>query len=208
MTLSQLAEQIAQQDALEWIGLATGIVYVILATYEKPSCWVFGILSSAAIAWKSFTDYHLVADTFLQVFYIGMGIYGLLQWNRGATSNGKRLIVTSPLINHLLAILICVILSWPLSWLLIHYADARYGYIDTLLTSLSVWATLLLIRKDLHNWIYWVFIDLVYIVLYWKTDGYLFALLFLIYAILSLYGFRKWKVSMDGDNYIRNIGQS
>jgi nicotinamide mononucleotide transporter len=207
LTLSHLADQIVQQDVIEWIGLATGILYVILAADERPSCWIFGILSSAAIAWKSFTDYYLIADTFLQLFYVGMGIYGLLQWNKGNTVSGKKKIVTGSLLNHLPVILICVLLSWPLSWLLIHYADARYGYVDTLLTGLSVWATVLLIRKDLYNWVYWVVIDLVYIVLYWKTEGYLFALLFLIYAILSVYGFRKWKISKD-EEYHRNIGLS
>lgn len=205
MNLSQLAEQIAQQDAIEWIGLATGVLYVILATYEKPVCWVFGILSSASIAWKSFTDYYLIADTFLQVFYIGMGIYGLIQWNKNKASNNKRPVITSSLINHGAAILFCLLMSWPLSWVLIHYADARYGYIDTLLTCLSVWATVLLIRKDLHNWLYWMIIDVLYILLYWKTDGLLFAFLFLIYAILSVYGYRRWKISME-EEYIRNIG--
>ncbi len=208
MNLSQLAEQIAQQDAIEWIGLVTGVIYVVLATYERPSCWLFGILSSACIAWKSFTDYHLIADTFLQVFYMGIGIYGLLLWYKGSADAGKKKIVTSPLIRHFLIIAFCVFISWPLSWVLINYADARYGYIDTLLTCLSIWATLLLIRKDLHNWVYWILIDALYIILYWKTDGYLFALLFFIYAILSFYGFWRWTISWNKEKYIRNIGQS
>ncbi len=205
MNLSQLAEQIAQQDAMEWIGLVTGVLYVVLATYEKPSCWLFGILSSACIAWKSFTDYHLMADVVLQLFYMSIGMYGLLQWYHGSASNDKKPIVTSPWRRHLVVIFGCMILSWPLSWILIHYADARYGYVDTLLTCLSVWATFLLIRKDLHNWVYWIWIDALYLVLYWKTDGYLFALLFLIYALISIYGFQRWKISMDRQEYIRNI---
>lgn len=204
MNLAPLAEQIAQQDAIEWIGLVTGILYVVMATYEKPACWVFGILSSAAIAWKSFTDYQLIADTFLQVFYVGMGVYGLIQWNRKQATKHKKPITSSSWVSHGSTILFSLLVSWPLSWMLIHYADARYGYVDTVLTCLSVWATVLLIRKDLHNWLYWIVIDVLYILLYWKTDGVLFALLFLIYAILSVYGFRRWKMAMK-DEYIRNI---
>ncbi len=193
MNLSLLSEQIAQQDAIEWAGLITGILYVILATYEKPSCWVFGIISSVCIAWKSFTDYFLIADGILQLFYIGIGFIGLWLWLSGLSGGIKKPIITSSLKVHVLSIGICLVLSWPISWVLINYADARYGYLDTALTLLSIWATILLIRKDLHNWVYWIFIDAVYVGLYWKSQGYLFALLFLIYTFVSVWGWNRWR---------------
>src|SRR5687768_6497142 len=161
MNLSILFDQISQQDALEWIGLITGIAYVILATYEHPSCWLLGIISSAAIAIKSFTDYQLIADGFLQVFYIIIGIIGLFNWIYGRVGQHEKPISTSPLVFHAAAIVICLIISIPLSWLLIHYANARYGFIDTAITLLSIWATVLLVQKDLHNWIYWIVLDAV-----------------------------------------------
>ena len=111
---------------------------------------------------------------------------------KGQPGGLKKPVIISPWKQHLLVIVVCALLSWPLSWALIHYADARYGYIDTLLTLLSVWATILLIRKDLHNWVYWILIDAVYVFLYWRSEGYLFALLFLIYAVISVWGWGKW----------------
>jgi nicotinamide mononucleotide transporter len=193
LNLQLLSEQIAQQDVIEWAGLITGVIYVLLATYERPSCWVFGIISSACIAWKSFTDYLLIADGILQVFYIVIGIVGLWHWMSGLTGGLKKQVITSPVWKYMISIAICLLLSWPLSWLLMNYTVARYGYIDTLLTLLSVWATLLLIRKDLHNWLFWIAIDVAYVVLYFKTEGYLFALLFLMYAVISVWGWRRWR---------------
>jgi len=195
LDISLLYEQVSAQDAIEWAGLVTGVLYVILATYEKPSCWIFGIISSACIAWKSLTDYHLIADVGLQSFYIVIGVVGLWQWVKGQQGGLKKPVIISPWKRHLLAIGVSTLLSWPLSWLLITYAGARYGFVDTLLTLLSVWATVLLIRKDLHNWVYWIFIDALYVLLYWKSEGFLFALLFLIYAVISIWGWRKWKVA-------------
>ena len=192
MDISLLYDQIAGQDALEWIGLITGIIYVLLATYEKPSCWIFGIISSACIAWKSLTDYMLIADAGLQGFYIVIGFIGLWQWINGRPDGLKKQVIISPWMQHLLVIVGCGLLSWPVSWLLITYTDARYGYVDTLLTLLSVWATILLIRKDLHNWVYWIVIDAAYVFLYWRSEGYLFALLFLIYTVISRWGWKRW----------------
>jgi len=193
MDLSLLSSQIAEQDALEWIGLITGILYVILASIQKPICWIFGIMSSFCLGWKSFEDYKLIADGILQLFYIIIGFYGLYQWLVGRIDRKPKPVVTSSLSFHAKAIFICLLISIPASWLLIQYASARYGYLDTALTLLSVFATFLLVRKDLHNWIYWIIIDLVYIILYIKSDGILFALLFLIYTLVATWGYRQWK---------------
>lgn len=191
--ISRLWEQVAQQDAIEWAGLITGILYVILAAYERPSCWVFGIASSAAIAWKSFTDYMLVADGILQLFYIVIGVAGLIEWLRGRSGTNEKPIVTSSFTSHVVAVIICLLISIPISWLLIQYASARYGYVDTAITFLSVWATILLVRKDLHNWIYWIILDACLVWLYYVSGGYLFSMLFLIYTVIAFWGYMQWK---------------
>lgn len=205
MNFPQLIDQLSQQDTLEWLGLLTGIVYVVLAAYARPACWIFGIISAACIGWKSLTDYYLIADAILQLFYIVIGVIGLWHWRKGQVGALKKPIIVTPLVRHLQVIAAGLLLSWPISWLLIHYADARYGYLDTLLTLLSIWATFMLIRKDLHNWIFWIVIDLVYILIYWASEGYLFAVLFLIYAMVSIWGFNLWKRDMKDEKYIRNI---
>lgn len=199
MDLARLAEQISQQDALEWAGLITGLIYVFLATYERPSCWIFGIISSACIAWKSYSEYRLMADVALQLFYVGIGFYGLWQWMKGSTGTKLKAIQTTAAKPHVMLIAIVMLVSWPVSVWLIEHAGARYGYPDTLLTLLSVWATVLLVRKDLHNWIYWIAIDLVYTYLYWGSEGYLFALLFLIYAGISVWGYTRWQQEWKAD---------
>lgn len=193
MDPSMLYDQIASQDWIEWAGLVTGLLYVFLAAYQRPSCWIFGIISSAAIAWKSFTDYRLIADGILQVFYIIIGFVGLYHWVDGRLNQAPKRIITSPFRHHLVAICICLLLSFPISWWLIHYVNARYGYVDTLLALVSVYATILLVRKDLHNWVYWIVIDIVYVGLYLKSEGYLFAVLFFIYAIVSVWGWKRWQ---------------
>lgn len=193
MTLSGLVEQIAQQDWVEWVGLVTGILYVVLAAYEKPSCWIFGIISSAAIAWKSFSDYQLIADGCLQIFYIFIGAIGLWNWFQGRVGQHEKPISTSPLQYHLIIIGICLLASIPLSWVLIHYADARYGFVDTAITLLSIWATILLVQKDLHNWIYWIVLDTALVWLYYVSGGYLFSVLFFIYTLIAFWGFTHWR---------------
>jgi nicotinamide mononucleotide transporter len=193
MNFSALSEQFAAQDLIEWLGLVSGIIYVILATYEKPSCWIFGIISSAAIAWKSFADYKLIADGILQLFYIIIGVAGLWNWLKGTQSSHPKPIIAYSFQKHVVAVLLCLLLSFPASMLLIHYAGARFGYIDTSVTLLSIWATILLVQKELYNWIYWIILDTVLVVLYFLSGGFLFSVLFIIYTLIAVFGFYHWR---------------
>lgn len=193
MNGSVLLEQVLQQDIIEWAGLVMGLIYIFLAVYEKPSCWIFGILSSGAIALKCFLDYKLMADGMLQLFYILIGIIGIWNWMTERVGQHEKPITHSPFIYHLIAITVCLLLSLPISSLLITYAGAKYGFIDTAITLLSIWATILLVQKDLHNWIYWIILDAVLVWLYYVSGGYLFSLLFLIYTIIAIFGFFQWR---------------
>ena len=193
MNESILLDQISKQDVIEWFGLITGIIYVILAVYEKPSCWIFGILSSVAIAWKSFVDYKLIADGFLQIFYVIIGFIGIWNWISGRVGQHEKPITESPFVFHLVAISFCLLLSIPLSSFLIHYAGAKYGFPDTAISLLSICATILLVQKDVHNWIYWIILDIMLMWLYYISGGYLFALLLLIYTLIAIVGFIQWR---------------
>ena len=193
MLLETLTDMLLGQDILEWLGLITGIFYVVYAAKEQPVAWLFGMVSSACLAWKSFVDYKLIADGILQVFYIGMSVAGLLAWQSGGGSVAVRPIRTFPGFVHLAGLGACVVMSFPLSELLIRWAGARYGYLDTVLMMTSLWATALLVRKDLHQWLYWIVIDAVYVWLYWQSRAWLFLVLFLVYGLVAIWGWRRWR---------------
>src|SRR5689334_7173941 len=127
MELPSLAEQIAQQDVWEWTGLITGILYVVFASKQKSVCWIFGIISSLCIAWKSYSEYHLIADVVLQIFYVLIGVYGLYELIAGQKNHHPKPVITTPMLRHIIWIWICLLISIPVSWWLVRHAGARYG---------------------------------------------------------------------------------
>ncbi len=81
-----LLEEISKQTSLDWSILVTAIVYVVLAVRENAWCWAWGIVSCGLLAYADFTKYNLQVDGYLQIFYVGMGFWGLYSWR---FSNGK-----------------------------------------------------------------------------------------------------------------------
>lgn len=191
--MQELLQTALLQDFFEWAGLVTGIIYVLLAAREKASCWIFGIISCSCIAYKDIFDYHLYADAGLQLFYVAMGVIGLIQWLRMDQRTGQPLRIQKlSLKSHVLILFIGIVISIPFGYLLNHFTDAAFSYLDSVTTIFSIIATILLIQKYLDNWYYWIIIDIVYIYLYMNRGGFLFALLMFIYTVIALFGLFAW----------------
>ena len=73
------------------------------------------------------------------------------------------------------------------------YTDAALPLIDAFTTVFSLFATFMVTRKILENWIYWIVIDAVSIYLYYSRDLYLTAALFAAYIIIAAFGYLSWK---------------
>jgi nicotinamide mononucleotide transporter len=89
-----------------------------------------------------------------------------------------------------------VILSAISGFLLKTKTDAAFPYIDSLTTWSAIWATLLVARKVLENWWYWLVIDIASVFIYWSRDLELTSFLFIVYVILIPFGLVSWTKSM------------
>ena len=74
-----------------------------------------------------------------------------------------------------------------------NYTSADFAYLDTFTTVFAVFATYMLTKKVLENWLYWIVIDTVSIYIYINKGFYLTAILFVIYTILAYIAYRQWK---------------
>ena len=190
--MSTLISELQAQSITQWVALITGITYVVLASRENPLCWVFGIISCLCIAWDDFTSFKLYADGVLQILYVGLGFLGLYQWLYGRYEDENLVIHELPLRQHVMAIALAAVVSIPVYYILTNYTDARYGYLDTLTTVLSLYATWLLTRKVHSNWLYWIVIDSIYVFIFFRTGGKLVALLYLVFTVVAIYGYFHW----------------
>jgi nicotinamide mononucleotide transporter len=78
-------------------------------------------------------------------------------------------------------------------WLLESYTNAALPFLDALVTWGAVVATYMVAKKVLENWIYWFVIDTISIFLFVARDLWITALLFMIYIVIILFGYRSWK---------------
>ena len=66
---------------IELFAFITGIIYIILEIRQKNMMWVIGILTGLACSF-SFAVQHLYASMGLNIYYVFVSIWGLVQWRR------------------------------------------------------------------------------------------------------------------------------
>jgi nicotinamide mononucleotide transporter len=87
--------------------------------------------------------------------------------------------------------------AWALATFLGTQLNGAYPGLDAFITAFSLAATWMMARKYLENWLYWVVGDAVAVYLNWRIGYDAYAVLNVIYIILSIAGLVKWMRGMN-----------
>ena len=177
---------------LETLAVALGLSYLLLAMRENSLCWYCAFFSTAIYVYI-FGDVSLYMESVLNVYYMGMAVYGWLQWQKGGANHSGIEIVRWTAKHHIICILVILIASVISGYLLSVNTDARLPYLDSFTTWASVLTTVMVARKVLENWLYWIVINSVSIYLYIDRDLDQTAAMFTLYLVLSVLGYVAWK---------------
>jgi nicotinamide mononucleotide transporter len=158
---------------------------VVLAVPRIRWCWVAGGVSSLIYVWL-FARARLPMQSALQVWYVGVAVFGFLRWSHDATTRVSLL----PWRGHVAGIAASLLLA--VATFLAAETQAAWPHLDASTMVLSLFASWLTARAKLENWLYWIAVDAVLAWLY-AAQGLVFtAFLFLIYLVIAAAGFIEW----------------
>ena len=180
----------------EWVNLETvavilAIAYILLAIKENILCWHCAFFSAALYVWI-FRDAGLYMGSALNIYYMAMAVYGWYQWQRGGEHQAGLNISRWPRGNHIMAVGVIFIATVISGYLLAENTDAQLPYVDSFIAWASVVATVMVARKIIENWLYWIVINLVSIFLYLDRGLDQTAGLFVLYIVLAVTGYITW----------------
>lgn len=186
-----MATALQAMSVWEALAVVLGMIYLLLAVQENILCW-YAAFFSTGISIYVFWDVQLLMESALQVYYLGMAVYGWRQWKYGNREGAELPVSRWRLNTHLRVITAVLLVSVASGYLLAHNTDAAWPFLDSFTTWASVLTTWMVARKILENWIYWLVIDAVSIFLYLDRGLYLYSLLFMAYLVIVVFGFMQW----------------
>ena len=191
---------------LELLGTVVGIVYLWLEYRASIYLWIAGIIMPAIYIFVYY-DAGLYADFAINIYYLAIALYGWLVWKTGFRLWGKRdrtekkggaQPITHAPRNVWWRIAVAYLAAQLLiAWVLIEYTDSTVPIADSFTTALSIVGMWMLARKYIEQWWVWCVVDVASSALYVYKELYFTAALYAVYAIIAIFGYRKWKRMMQ-----------
>ena len=173
--MDNILETVSQMRWVELISVIAAVIYVILAARNNIWCWFFGIISAILWTYAAAVYYKLYVDAVLQIYYVVMGVYGWYMWSkikgdrRGATTKNVLPVTRMTNQQHIQIIVGGLVLTVIVGYFFSTYTDAAATYLDAFTTVFSIITTVMVTRKVLENWLYWIVIDATYVYFIWNS---------------------------------------
>ncbi|MBQ0104216.1 MAG: nicotinamide mononucleotide transporter [Prevotellaceae bacterium] len=191
--------QFLAQHWMELLSAILGIIYMI--QQSKTSAWMWATGTVMPLI-KLFVDFDsgLYADFGMQLYYIIIAVYGFLMWRRKrcvVDTEGSHQVASLPVTNmprrYWLPVMGVLVGCWLLMAYLLTLTDSDVVWIDSLNTALCIIGMWTCARKYIENWWFWITYDLICVPLYLYKELYFWAIMAVVYIILGIYGWLKWR---------------
>lgn len=185
---------------IELLATVLLMVNVYLLGKQRLSNYWFG-LAGVLLFGYLFREYKLYSDMLLQwVFYAPLQIVGFVLWKYGRTlgaeaksvqTNSMRVVLLPARFWPFLIVLV-VASAAAIGQYMASNTDASFPYADALTSTMSIAASVLMLKKIIENWILWIIMDLIAIPVYYLKELYVTAGLYVVFLALAVLGLLRW----------------
>lgn len=182
-------------DWIEILGFITGALCVWLLARENIWNWPIGIANNIFYI-AVFVRSGLFGDAGLQVVYIVLAAYGWWTWAHPDGTKPELPVTKTTSRQWLWLTAATAIAAVMLRMFLRAYTSSTVPAWDGLTTAISLAATWGQCKKLLESWWLWIAVDLVYIPLYVYKRLDLTAVLYFVFLLLCIGGWRSWSKAL------------
>lgn len=201
---------------IEAVGTVAGLLCIWLASLEKIVNYFFGLVNVTLFA-IIFFQIQLYASLLLQLFFFAANIYGWYAWSRQTTQHeaelqirwlpkpkairwlaacvvaiGLMTVYIDPVFAFLTRVAVNVMQFFGLNVTQPTLQPDAFPFWDSCMMVLSIVAMVLMTRKYVENWLLWVIINVISVVIFALQGVYAMSLEYLILTFIALNGSRMW----------------
>ncbi|MFN3620198.1 nicotinamide riboside transporter PnuC [Sphingorhabdus sp.] len=177
---------------LEIIAVLLGVANILLII--RRSVWNFPVaIAMVGLYFVIFRDAKLYSDAGLQIFFAVVNLYGWWNWTRSKAESGAIVVRRIQAKGYALCIIVSIAAIWGWGAIMHAETDASYPYWDASVAMLSIAGQILMARRFVENWHFWIVVNLISIPLYFVKELYLTAGLYSLFLVLAVTGLIAWR---------------
>ena len=204
---------------IEAVGTLAGLLCIWLASLEKISNYAFGLINVTLFA-IIFFQIQLYASLLLQLFFFAANLYGWYAWSRQNTANeavlqirwlplpkaiawlaacvvaiGVMTAFIDPVFAVLTRVAVNIMQALGLNVAMPELQPDAFPFWDSCMMVLSIAAMILMTRKYVENWLLWVIINVIIVVIFALQGVWAMSLESMLLTFIALNGSRMWMKS-------------
>lgn len=181
------------------LAAISGIFCVVLCAKGKKSQYYWGfinILGYVIVAWlhKYYGEVMLNAIYYLPLQFIGYYIWNKNMNNEIGDVKGKKLSLKNSTILLIVTGIGIILYQW-----LLEHLGGRHPLLDSASTVISIIANMLMVLRYREQWLLWIVIDIITVVMWLKVQDYIMVTMWAVYLVNAFYGYYNWsKIAKEG----------
>lgn len=184
-------------DLLDKIILVLGLASIVCITIEKRIGWLLAIFASLISSFL-YLQSHIYLHSILSLYYAGISLYGYITWNPKRSI--QVYISEYKLKTHGFIIVPLLLASIIYAKIINTYVpSAQYAFFDAVVFLFAIVANFMQVKKIVSNWLYWIILDSIMLIINIKLQLYGLSLLYAVYTSIAVVGFvryfRKFKAN-------------
>lgn len=169
-------------------GVANILLIVRRSVWNFPAALVMVTLTGVVL-W----DAKLYSDAGLQAFFFIVNILGWVLWTRNRGAAGEIIVDRLGSIGRLVWIALAMAATYGWGWFMAMNTNATNPWWDASVAMLSVAAQILMTRRYIDNWHWWIVVNILSIGLYWQKQLFWFTGLYVIFLGMAVWGLIEWR---------------
>jgi nicotinamide mononucleotide transporter len=189
---------------LEFFGVLSGIVAVVLSSLANVWSWPIGIIN-VTLSFFLFFQVQLYPDMFLQIFFFVTNVIGWWRWTHPKPHEEDRKHELRVSFMNRKDVILVTLLGFAGTFLLGLFAQNLHDifpaiftkpsaapYLDSFITVMSVITTFYMIQKKIECWAIWLLVDIVATYLYFARDIKFYGVLYLAFCFIAAFALWNW----------------
>lgn len=176
----------------------TGIISVVLCAKGKIENYFFGFLNAITYAYLCYQA-HIFGETMYNILMIPMIIIGVVSWKKNMEADDSEVKARNLTATGWVILVVGSIAAVAAYGFILKLIGGEFALVDATSTVFSVIATILMLARYSEQWIMWVVVNAVSVVLWamafasGEGSGITYLVMWIAYLFNSVYGYINWR---------------
>ncbi|MBQ9157522.1 MAG: nicotinamide mononucleotide transporter [Eubacterium sp.] len=185
-------------STLAIISSLAGIISVVLCAKGKIENYAFGMINAITYAYLCYQA-HIFGETMYNILMIPMIIIGVISWKKNMEADDAEVKARNLTPIGWVILVVGSIAAVGIYSLILKAIGGEFALVDATSTTFSVIATILMLARYSEQWVMWVIVNAVSVVLWAMAfangtgSGITYLVMWIAYLFNSVYGYINWR---------------